>query len=178
MPCGLKLVEAIDEDVDPGEDARPTPGPERDLGHERVPVEVCAGSFEKDVGPEQTPVTTTSASLEAKLRECRAEPFGHGHHDVDVVRDEGLVGGPEVDGHPADDDRPDAERRRDLFHHRDDFQRAFCETVDLRCVGERRSEFGELWIRVLAHATNLLRGAAGSAIGLRRRTARIVNGWS
>ena len=59
---------------------------------------------------------------ESKFGELRSERVGNLHHDVDVVRQELIAGGPEVDGHAADDDRMYAKRGGDGLDHGDDFE--------------------------------------------------------
>lgn len=51
MAGGLKLVEAVEEDVGARQKFGRATRLERDLGHERIPLKVRAWGFEKDVGP-------------------------------------------------------------------------------------------------------------------------------
>lgn len=109
-------------------------------------------------------MTPVSALLESEICKCGGKRFRNSHQDIDVLRDERFVGRPEVDRHPAHDDRMDSERRPGRVDHRDHFERALGEVFDPRRIGERGSQFGEIRIDVLAHATNLPCDPADSEI--------------
>lgn len=105
-----------------------------------------------------------AAHLEPEVGEHRSEPVGDRHHDIDVVGHKRVVLGPEVDGHAAEHDRVDSQRRRDLLDNRDDFERALGEIFDLRRVGERGTQLSQVRVNLVAHATNLLFDPADSEI--------------
>jgi hypothetical protein len=91
MAGGLELVEAVEKNVGARENSgRPT-RLERDLGHERISIEIGSGSFEKDVRPGQAPVTPISALLESEINQYGGKPLRNSHEDIDVLRDERFV---------------------------------------------------------------------------------------
>ncbi len=76
---------------------------------------------------------------EAEVGELSGELVGYLHHDVDVVRQELIAGGPEVDGHATDDDGVDAEWSGDSLDHGNHFERTLGQVGSLRCTGKLRA---------------------------------------
>jgi hypothetical protein len=81
-------------------------------------------------------MSTVLGTAESKFGELRRERVGNFHHDVDVVRQELVAGGPEVDGHAANDDRVYAKGSRDGLDHGDDFEGPLGQIGLLGCSGK------------------------------------------
>lgn len=91
------------------------------------------------------------------------------HHEIDVVGEELLARGPEVDRHPTDDHRMDPKRCGDRIQQRDDLERALDDVRTLGDLGQLGAQPAEIGLLVAAHEAEPTRWGGRSAGGSRRR---------
>ncbi len=124
---GLELVQADDEYIDAREDLRCTARLQLDDGHDRVGIQTRAGCLQEDVGPLQSPVAAVWNANKSEFGELCGEALGNIHHDVYVIGQKLVTGGPEIDRHTPDDDWVDTQRRSDRLDDGDDLKGALCQ---------------------------------------------------